>query len=282
MPARYYITTTPNQANFIGHGIAPFHAGTTIHLDESSGQYDYPQLLARMPEGEIELWFPYQDCPLAEFCVTRLRTLRTGITIKGYYESLMSYFVKRWFRQLYGAATAAQQQDIDALDDFAGIADIDRAFGRIPSPFAPSFAQVYPRADMTLPELEKAGGVFIGQPLATYGTMQPEVYAQIIRQLAGQGLIDTYIMHPREKEAPCPGLTALRLGAPIENFRGILAAKRLYAVFSTSSAYYSINHGNVTIIAADPGLFTMSAWAHDVYGWLQQNNPVLQITLAAS
>lgn len=278
MTTRYYLTTTPNQANFIGNGIAPYHSGKIIHLDETNGQYDYPQLLSQMPEENIEVWFPYQDCPLAEFCVTRLRCLRAGIKITGYYESLMSYFARPWFESLYSKPlNATDTLDIKQLDSFVGIADIDHAFLREHSPFAPSFAQVYPKSDLSRPELERAGGIFIGQPLATYGTMKPEVYSSIVRHLVEAGLVDTYIMHPREKEAPCDNLTAIRLGAPIENFRDVLATKKLYSVFSTSSAYYSINHHNVTIIAADSSLFAMSAWAHEVYAWLQQNNPVIHV-----
>ena len=278
MTTRYYLTTTPNQANFIGNGIAPYHPGKIIHLDETNGQYDYPQLLPQMPEEDIDVWFPYQDCTLAEFCVTRLRSMRSGIKITGYYESLMSYFARPWFESLYSIPPSeADKLDIRQLDNFVGIADIDRAFLRNPSPFAPSFAQVYPKSNLSRPELLQAGGIFIGQPLATYGTMKPEIYSSIVRHLVEAGLVDTYIMHPREKVAPCDNLTAIRLGAPIENFRDVLATKKLYSVFSTSSAYYSINHHNVTIVDADSSLFNMSSWAHEVYGWLQQNNPVIPV-----
>ncbi len=283
MTTRYYLTTTPNQANFIGNGIAPYHAGKIIHLDETNGQYDYPQLLTQMPEDDIDVWFPYQDCPLARFCATELRTLRPGVRVTGYYESLMSYFVRPWFESLYPAPLSEDDElDINRMDMFVGISDIDKAFSRTPSPLAPSFMQVYPKSDLSFTELEQAGGVFIGQPLATYGTMKPDVYAALVRTLVEAGLVDTYIMHPREKEAPCDNLVTIRLGAPIENFRDILATKKLYSVFSTSAAYYSINNHNVTIVAADPALFDMSSWAHEVYSWLQQHNPVVHAPVRAA
>lgn len=273
---KYFLTTTPNQANFIGNGIAPYHAGFTIHIDESTGPYDYQKLSEVCSQFGAEVWFPYQDCPISAYCVQKLSLERPDLKLVGYYESLISYFVRPWLESLV-AEQDVTESTRQAIQSFVGIVELDNAFQRTSHPVAPKFSKVYPRGDMSTPELERSQGIFIGQPLATYGTMEAAVYKNMLDVLITTGKIDTYIMHPREKECPHPALVCHRLQSSVENYRGILSEKPIYNVFSTSSAYFSAFYQNVIIVSMPRHLFNMSPWAHDVYQWLQKTNPTVKI-----
>lgn len=267
-----YLTTTPNQRNFVSQlEVGSFEP--VIQVCDGFSVDQYRELAKNLNPKEVTVYIPYYGSVDGIYCADVMRGMVPELRVEKFYESLISYFVHPWFCELYRNSHLDQKYfEEDTRDDFVGICELDDVFKRKSRPDALSFHKVYPEQAAS-EALQKSGGIFIGQPLEEDGSLDGEIYRRVVAKLFQEGLIDTYIKHPREKVSTFSYLNVVKLEAPLECYRGTLQHKRLYTVFSTGCAYFSIFHQNVTIADISPECFTISPWAHEVYSWLKRQNP---------
>lgn len=272
--SRIYLTTTPNQRNFV-NALPHEHTQEILVCDKFTVS-DYIELGKSLPDTSSEIFVPYYGSVDGIYCAMELRKRGATVAVKKFYESLLSYHVHPWFKGMYDQNTDFEHQEEDAADTFIGIHEFNSIFMRQSSTLCRKFDEVYPLS-LSIPELlKRSQRIFVGQPLPKDGSMSEDFYHSVLNALIREQNIDLYIKHPREDFSP-DNIAFLQMEYPLECYREELKSKSLFMIFSTAGVMLAETYRNVTYIDVSEHNLKISPWAWKSYRWMLSRYPTIQL-----